>query len=105
MKKILFVALALLVTGTMYADKKCCKDAAKCNKETAAKACSHDQAGAKTAGGTNASLEAAAPAEMHACCKKSVAASGKACCSKGAHAEMPVPQKSDSSQPLRDDTK
>ena len=102
MKKILFVALALLVTGTMYADKKCCKDAAKCNKKTAAKACSHDQAGAKTAGGTN---EAAAPAEMHACCKKSVAAGAKACCAKGAHAEMPAPQKSDSSQPLRDDTK
>ena len=105
MKKILLVALTLLVTGTMYADKKCCKDPSKCKKEASAKGCSHDQAAAKSAAGSDATADAAAPAEMHACCKKSVAAGGKPCCVKGAHAEMPAPQKSDSSQPLRDDSK
>ncbi|MCC7030134.1 MAG: hypothetical protein IT257_07510, partial [Chitinophagaceae bacterium] len=33
MKKIVILALALFVSGTMFADKKCCKDKKSCKKE------------------------------------------------------------------------
>lgn len=120
MKKILLVALALLITGTMFADKKCCKDKANCKKETAAKSCSHDEAkggkacckkGTASAEGATTSdaavvATADAPQEMHACCKKAVAGGGKACCAKGgAHAEAPkqAPAKAPAATPVRDD--
>ncbi|MEN9339712.1 MAG: hypothetical protein RIQ62_1024 [Bacteroidota bacterium] len=96
MKKVLFLALGLLVAGTMYADKKCCKDKSSCSKSEA-KHCSHDEAKAEGS-------EAAA-GEMHACCKKSMAAGGKACCAKGgAHSEAaPQAAPQDSKAPARDD--
>lgn len=106
MKKILFVALALLVTGTMYADKKCCKDKAKCDKEAAAKTCSHDEANGKACckKGTAAVGSEAKTEDMATCCKKSVAGGGKACCSKGAaHADAPKPQPAPQAAPVRDD--
>jgi hypothetical protein len=96
---------SLLVTGTMYADKKCCKDKASCKKEaTATKGCSQDGA---TAGkscckkGTAAVAPAASEdMAMAPCCKKSIAAGGKACCAKDAHV-APKP----AATPVRDDQK
>lgn len=93
MKKILIVALALLVSGTMYADKKCCKDKASCSKKEAscagkeAKACDH------------ASAKDGAKAEAsHAGCSHAAASSGKACCAKGTKAAQPQDSKT-----MRDD--
>ena len=60
MKKILFLSLALLVTGTMYADKKCCKDKSTCS-HSEAKACNHGQAKAEV-------NDDGTPKEAHAGC-------------------------------------
>ncbi len=48
MKKIVLLALTLFVAGTMYADKKCCKDKAACTHKTEAKSCNKDAAKGKS---------------------------------------------------------
>ena len=98
MKKILFIALALIVTGTAFADKKCCKDKASCKKEASSKSCSHD---AKAEG--TAAVNAAPAEETHACCKKSAAAGGKACCAKGGHADSSTPKTETPAKPEKKD--
>jgi hypothetical protein len=106
MKKVLLLSLSLFVAGTMFADKKCCKDKESCKKE--AKSCSKDEKKPCCKKGTEASVtaatEVAAPAapvaEMHACCKKSVAAGGKACCAaKAAQTQVPVRMQTQTSAP------
>jgi hypothetical protein len=77
MKKVLFIALTLLVTGTTYAQKPCCKNKSTCNKEAASTA----KEGKEVAG------------EMHACCKKNIAEGKAACCSKTAATKVEATKK------------
>jgi hypothetical protein len=86
MKKIVLVALTLFVAGTMYADKKCCKDKASCANKTETKACSKDAPGGKSCckkgGETHAAVNAdgtvAATATGTSHCAKGT--TGKSCC-------------------------
>ncbi len=99
MKKILFLSLALLVTGTMYADKKCCKDKSTCS-HSEAKACNHGEAKAEV-------NDDGTPKEAHAGCAHAKASGAKACCAKGGHheaGEKAAPAQQDA-KPMRDDNK
>ncbi len=70
MKKVILFLSIVLISGAMFAGKKCCKDKAQCAKTACAKKAE-----------ASAVAEPAAQGEMHACCKKAVAA-GKSCCKK-----------------------
>jgi hypothetical protein len=101
MKKIVFLALALLVTGTMYADKKCCKDKSSCSKSASAKSCSKDGASATV---MSADMQAAADAEGKSSSSCSKKTAGKACCSKGGSAaKVETANVAPVATPVRDD--
>lgn len=98
MKKILFLALALFVAGTSFAEKKCCKDKEACQHKTEASSCNKDAGAHKgcckkdgaqanaTTPTTSADADGNKAAAPKACCKKDGAQ--KACCKKdGAKAE------------------
>ena len=83
MKKVILLSLSLFIAGTMFADKKCCKDKASCSKKEAKASCSKDEKKAcckKSSEGSTVSADMAATSEAHACCKKKIAEGGKACC-------------------------
>ncbi len=80
MKKIIFVALALLITGTTFAEKKCCKDKASCSKE----ASSSTKACCKKGEAKTASADADAKTEATGSYSgASVSSTPKACCKDG----------------------
>lgn len=90
MKKILLVALTLFVAGTMYADKKCCKDKASCSKSET-KACSKTAEG-KTCGShkdmAKETVNADGTVVTTPSCSKT--AGGKTCCKNKAQTSASV---------------
>jgi hypothetical protein len=79
MKKIIFVALALLITGTTFAEKKCCKDKASCSKE----ASSSTKACCKKGDAKTASADADAKSDATGATGATAASAPKACCKDG----------------------
>ncbi|HMT36586.1 MAG: hypothetical protein IPF62_10605 [Bacteroidetes bacterium] len=81
MKKVLFLALALFITGTSFADKKCCKDKNGSKKECSANKTSTTGVDPANADGT-VSSKTTSTSQMPACCKSNISHGKSACCAK-----------------------
>lgn len=90
MKKIVLVALTLFVAGTMYADKKCCKDKASCSKSET-KACSKTAEGKSCGSHKDMAKETVnADGTVVATPSCSKTAGGKSCCKNKAQTSASV---------------
>ena len=88
MKKVLFLALGLMISTTMFADKKCCKDKKGSKKECCAKKA---EAKVNEDGTTSVSGAKMASGEMHACCKKRISEGKAACCAQTSSTQSTTP--------------